>query len=124
MAGAAPGDRNTSASVSAARSSARGGSRRLGGAGPLPGPWLRPAFNHKGFADEQANTVVMGALIDRFNDMLGRITMLPAFKHVRYVDLRPVLDNSVAAYKTWWGNELHPTDKGFSTVAKKIAERI
>lgn len=96
----------------------------LGGAGPLPGPWLRPAFNYKGFADEQANTIVIGALIDRFNDMLGRITLLPAFKHVSYVDLRPVLDNSAAAYKTWWGNELHPTDKGFSAVAKKIAERI
>ncbi|MCU0649260.1 MAG: SGNH/GDSL hydrolase family protein [Gemmatimonadaceae bacterium] len=93
----------------------------IGGWGPLPGPWLRPGFNVKGYSDEQANTAVIGALIDRFNAMLQRITSLSAFGHVHYVDVRGVLINGTG-YKKDWGNELHPTTAGFERVAAEFAK--
>ena len=62
-------------------------------------------------------------LIDRFNVMLRSIARLPAFAHVRYLDLRGTLAND-ATYKTWWANELHPTERGFAAVADKFAAII
>jgi hypothetical protein len=95
----------------------------LGGWGPLPGPWLRPGFHTKGYANEGENTAVIGALIDRFNDMVQRIAGMSTFQHVYYVDLRDCLTND-AGYREDWGNELHPTKKGFERVAAEFASRL
>lgn len=62
-------------------------------------------------------------LVDRFNSMLRRVVALSEFSHVRYVDVRGVLSNA-ADYKVWWANELHPTPRGFKTVADRFAEAI
>ena len=62
-------------------------------------------------------------LIDRFNVMLRRVAALTEFSHVRYVDVRDLLSNG-ADYKTWWANELHPTERGFAAVADKFAAII
>jgi hypothetical protein len=62
-------------------------------------------------------------LIDRFNAMLRRVVALEAFAHVRYVDVRDQLSNA-ADYKTWWANELHPTERGFGAVADRFAAAI
>jgi hypothetical protein len=88
----------------------------LGGAWLLPGPWLRPGFHQKGFQDQASNTVVVGRLIDRFNDMLVSVVALPGFEHVKYVKLVGLLPNT-GNYEPWWENELHPTKKGFERVA-------
>jgi hypothetical protein len=91
-----------------------------GGWGPLPGPWLRPGFRHKGYPDDPMDprTQVIAELIDRFNAMLQGLEEI--FDHLRYVDLRPLLSNG-PDYKDWWSNELHPTRRGFETVTEEIA---
>jgi hypothetical protein len=92
----------------------------LGGWGPLPGPWLQPSLREKGFDDLDANIAMMAALIDRFNRMLSSVPGISGFDHVRYLDLRGTLSNA-ANYKTWWANELHPSERGFAAVADKFA---
>jgi lysophospholipase L1-like esterase len=95
----------------------------LGGFGFLPGPWLQPGFQRKGFGDVDANTAVVGTLIDRFNAMLRQLSRSDGFEHVRYVDLRDTLSHA-AGYKRDWANEMHPTKSGFAAVADKIAKAI
>jgi hypothetical protein len=73
--------------------------------GPLPGPWLQPGLRDKGFEDPTACRNLVADLIDRFNVMLKKVAALPAFGHVRYLDLRGTLSNG-ATYKRWWANEL------------------
>ena len=65
----------------------------LGGWGPLPGPWLQPGLREKGFDDPATCRRWWSELIDRFNAMLRRVTLVPAFAHVRYLDLRGTLPN-------------------------------
>ncbi|MEJ1095424.1 MULTISPECIES: hypothetical protein [unclassified Pseudoxanthomonas] len=95
----------------------------LGGAWKLPGPWLEPSFRMKGYGDMQVRIALMKALIDRFNAMLLGLTRRPGFGHVKFVDLRRTL-STASDYKKWWGNELHPTESGFTAVTKKIAAAI
>ena len=93
----------------------------LGGWGPLPGPWLEPGFREKGYADRAVNIKTMHGIIDRFNEMLTSVAT--AFPHVTYINLRGTL--SVARnYKTYWANELHPTERGFRLVADKFAKVV
>ena len=93
----------------------------LGGVSFLPGPWLKPGFQKKGFDDLAKNTSTMKGLIERFNDMVQGV--VTEFGHVHYVDLRRTLPND-STFKTFWANELHPTKKGFSLVAAKFAKVI
>jgi hypothetical protein len=98
----------------------------LGGAFFLPGPWLEPGFRLKGFNLKDSvqfakMVTMMKDLINRFNNMLDAVVGLPDFSHVRHLDLRQTLSNG-ADYKKWWANELHPTDRGFTAVAKKYAD--
>jgi len=95
----------------------------LGGWGPLPGPWLQPGFREKGFDDLATCKDLIETLIDRFNAMLKRVTLVPSLAHVRYLDVRGTLPNG-ATYKTWWANELHPSERGFEAVADKFAAII
>jgi hypothetical protein len=97
--------------------------RGFAGGWPFPGPWLRPGFHQKGFLDPDENKDTIGSLIDRFNDMIERVSRDRRFPHVRYVDLRGTLPAG-ANYTRWWGNELHPTRKGFRAVAQRIARAI
>lgn len=94
----------------------------LGGWGPLPGPWLEPGFREKGYDDLAERVAIARDLIDRFYTMLGAVVTTPAFAHVRFVDLRNTLstDLSSGRYRTWWGNELHPTRQGFAKVANQF----
>jgi lysophospholipase L1-like esterase len=95
----------------------------LGGLGFLPGPWLQPGFRRKGHADLTLNTEVVARLIDALNGMLRELSQARGFGHVRHVDLRGTLA-SAAAYKRDWANELHPTERGFRAVARRIASVI
>jgi lysophospholipase L1-like esterase len=95
----------------------------LGGFAFLPGPWLQPGFRRKGHGDADANVDVMEQLINTFNAMLRQLAGAVGFGHVRYVDLRGTLSNA-ANYKRDWANELHPTERGFRSVAQKIADAI
>jgi len=95
----------------------------LGGWGPLPGPWLEPGFLRKGYDAMDQRRPLIRSLIDRFNSMLKSVSRLSQFKHVRYVDLRGTLSTG-ADYKDWWGNELHPTAKGFEKVTARFVAVI
>jgi lysophospholipase L1-like esterase len=95
----------------------------LGGWGAFPGPWLEPGFRDKGYTQLSRRKQIARTLIDRFNAMLAQIVQLPAFAHVRYVDVRGAL-SSGADYKRWWDNELHPTLAGFQTVTERIQAKI
>ncbi len=97
--------------------------RGVGGIfGFLPGPWLEPGFRVKGFARLDDRRPIIAVLIDRFNQMLAEVAAIPDFEHVHHLDLRRTLTS--ANYKTDWANELHPSPKGFETVAKKFAAVI
>ena len=95
----------------------------LGGAGPLPGPWLAPSYARKGIGSRtkkglQERTALTRDLLDRYNVMLESLVAQAGLEHVVYVDLRGVLE--APDYKDDWANELHPTRDGFETVAETI----
>jgi len=98
----------------------------LGGWGPLPGPWLEPGFLQKGYADLAERVAITRDLIDRMYAMLDAVVALPAFAHVKVVNLRNVLSTDLVndRYKAWWGNELHPTQQGFTKVAKQFDDQL
>ncbi|MER9375491.1 SGNH/GDSL hydrolase family protein [Mesorhizobium sp. M0491] len=91
-----------------------------GGWGPLPGPWLEPGFRRKGYSEINRRKQICVELIDRFDTMLAGLAGKPPFGHVRFLNLRGTLSTG-STYKTWWANELHPTQKGFDAVTKKFA---
>ena len=95
--------------------------RGFWGGWPFSGPWLEPGFREKNFQELPIRIGLMREIIDGFNAMLRKVAALPAFGHVRYIDLRGTLSIG-ADYETWWENELHPTERGFAAVSKKFAE--
>lgn len=98
----------------------------FGGFWFLPGPWLRPGFHQKGHTSLASNTVEVAALIDRLNTMLASLPAMPSIKNVTYLDLRPVLRNTLAndKYQDDWDNELHPTPDGFEAVARTFRDLL
>lgn len=100
----------------------------LGGFWVLPGPWLAPGFRKKGYDDSQlqARCDLMVTLIDRFNDVVKGIAGGPGLGHLHYVDLRGTLSQRIQGqtYKTWWNDELHPTEQGFNKVAGQFDRLI
>ncbi|MEM9067199.1 MAG: SGNH/GDSL hydrolase family protein [Myxococcota bacterium] len=94
-----------------------------GGWGPLPGPWLEPGFERKGYArsamDERRE--IVRSLIDRFNLRLAELATLDPFANfVHYIDLRLLLPDT----EEWWANELHPTRVGFERVSDRFQEAL
>ena len=99
----------------------------------MPGPWLQPGFAAKGYIhqdglnDLENNTRVLASLIERFNDRISKVPAnLAGVADVRYVDVRPVLNNTVAGdvYKKDWAKELHPRDAGFTRVTGAFYQKI
>ena len=90
----------------------------------LPGPWLKPGFDLKGYGDLKENIGICKDLIDRLNAMIRSVTALPQFPHVKFIDLRGTLSNRASDYEDWWDNEMHPTRKGFEAVADQFAAEI
>jgi Dyp-type peroxidase family len=97
---------------------------------PAPGlSWLYSSFKEKKW--EQAThpaypangTPVMNELIAALNKM--QIEVVKQFPgHAFHVDLRTTLKSGEQDYQRYWENELHPTGKGFTEVAKKFAESL
>jgi lysophospholipase L1-like esterase len=98
----------------------------LGGFWILPGPWLEPGFRQKGYQDLRERVDVMVALIDRFNALLASVAGGPGLEHVEYVNLRGLLSNELRGkkYKTWWNDELHPTERGFTEIAGRFDQTL
>ena len=98
----------------------------LGGLDALPGPWLEPGFREKGYTLLEERIDIAKSLIDRFNYTLAAIAQMPAFAHVKVINLRGTLSTELTRerYKEDWGNELHPTWGGFESVARKFADLL
>jgi hypothetical protein len=64
---------------------------------------------------------MMHTTIDQFNTMVSSVAA--SVPNVHYIDLRNTLSTVLTddAYQDWWGNELHPTEKGFAAVTDKFA---
>jgi hypothetical protein len=94
----------------------------LGGFWVLPGPWLEPGFREKGYEELSLRVSITQELIIRFNKMLKNVSSL--LQHVKYIDLQNTLSIDLVRnkYKEMWGNELHPTEKGFEKVAGLFAD--
>jgi hypothetical protein len=93
------------------------------GFGPLPGPWLEPSYARKNLGSRTAAGLEVRKrltrdLLDQYNVMLAALVEQPGLEHVAYVDLRGTL--TAADYKDVWANELHPTPRGFRTIAAKL----
>ena len=90
-----------------------------------PGPWLEPEFKARCHGDVAKNTAAMMDLIDRFNDMLVALPEEDGLGHVQYVDLRRCLKNTLEnnRYEKYWGNEMHPTARGFGAIAREIMSK-
>lgn len=98
----------------------------LSGFGRLPGPWLGPGFDAKGFPLSKTleqRRAILRLLIDEHNEMLARVSAVTGFEHVSHIDLRGVLSNH-KDYWNWWANELHPTKQGFAAVAARFNAAI
>lgn len=101
------------------------------GGWPFPGPWLDPGFREKNFKLEDPNDLnrrvaMMKDVMDQLNVMLKSVTSDPALSYVHYIDLRGTLSTDLKddAYKEWWANELHPTEKGFEKVTQKFEAEL
>jgi hypothetical protein len=89
----------------------------------LFGPWLEPGFREKNFTDLPVRIQMMRDVIDRFNGILQALAI--RFTFVRYIDVRNTLSTVLPdAYKAWWDNELHPTEKGFEKVTEKFVAEL
>lgn len=91
--------------------------------GPFPGPWLKPSYERKNLGSSSAaglrvRTEMTKDLLDQYNVMLASLVEHPALEHVTYVDLRGSL--TARDHEDVWANELHPTPRGFRTIAAKL----
>lgn len=92
----------------------------LGGWWFLPGPWLRPSFQKKGYRNEEEMHGIIRELIDALNEMQQELIRSMGLRHVHHVELRGELPTD-GTYKEWWANELHPTQNGFDIVARRFS---
>lgn len=93
----------------------------------LPGPWLEPAFENKGYADLEAMTAIMQQLINRFDGMLTNFgSNQNRFSHiyVQPVDVRSCLREGTQDEEDYWDDELHPSDDGFELIAGEFDKAI
>jgi hypothetical protein len=90
----------------------------LGGGWVLPGPWLKPAFDQKGWLNVGDNAVVVSSLVDQINSTIATLPATEGLGHVRHVDLRSVL--VAPDYRQLWADELHPTPEGFRLAGKVL----
>ncbi|MCH9686663.1 MAG: SGNH/GDSL hydrolase family protein [Deltaproteobacteria bacterium] len=81
---------------------------------PDNGRWLGKPMATIGIHDPQLQRAIVHALMDRFNAM--RIRVASDYDRVVHVDIRGRVDD--------WGDELHPTSKGFAVVASAFDRAI
>ncbi len=106
-----------------------------------PWVWLYPHFRRKKQMNLQANTTALAVLMDLFNKMLSNLPKKGKLNHVKYIDVRDCLSNSLvcrdnpeenytetnlcnAEFQMDWNDEIHPTSDGFLKIAKKFRKEI
>ena len=94
----------------------------------IPGPWLQPAFEKRGYFRLKETTCIIAKLIDRFNSMLKGLCNKSFSKIcVKHVDVRDCFkenaqnnEDYMKNYEKYWDDEFHPTEYGFNLIAKKF----
>jgi hypothetical protein len=82
------------------------------------GPWLKPAFDLRGFpANLTASTAVVKVMLQQFAAMLKDLAKQP---RITIVDSQGTL----TPVKASWHNELHPSSDGFDLVADKFHKAV
>lgn len=92
----------------------------------LPGPWLLPGFEAKGYTpdvDREEMQRIVDDLIDRLNAMQRDLVARRGDNRVRHVDLRKTLPRT-GDHTDWWQDELHPTSDGFDRIAGEFHKAI
>lgn len=93
----------------------------------MPGPWLEPAFENRGYTCLDERACIMKKLNDQFNCMLKDLESCDFSNiSVTYVNLRQCWNFSLekSHYKKYWDDELHPSIKGFRRIAEEFHEVI
>lgn len=76
------------------------------------GPWLKPTFDYRGFEDVQFAGKVVEAMLKRFADLVETFAS-------RTVTVVPT-QGTLSATARSWHNELHPSRRGFDSIAEKF----
>ena len=75
------------------------------------GPWLKPAFDLRGFPDDLvASSAVVKVMLKDFASMLKSLESNPL---VTFIETQDTLD----PVKSSWHNEMHPSKSGFNQIA-------
>jgi lysophospholipase L1-like esterase len=80
------------------------------------GPWLRPSLCRKGHVDAAAARLLVGEIVDLFNEMLA--SLAAAHPRFHYLDLRPSIGDGD------WANELHLTNAAYRRVSDRFHAEI
>jgi hypothetical protein len=83
----------------------------------LFGPWLKPAFDDRGFPDLSSRYEVVRAMLSMF---AGELAGMAAMRKVTVINLQGTLKPDKAS----WHDELHPSSSGFDVVTEVFADEI
>lgn len=92
----------------------------------LPGPWLLPSFEAKGYrpdTDSATMQKIVDIVVNSLNTMQQEMVARRGDNLVRHVDIRPVIPRA-DDHTIWWQDELHPTSDGFDAVAREFDKAI
>lgn len=81
------------------------------------GPWLKPAFDLRGFPTRAAAFAVMKAMLQQFAAMLAKLAQQPK---VTLIETQGTLASQTSA----WHNELHPAKPGFEKFADLFQQHL
>ncbi|MDH4393454.1 MAG: hypothetical protein QE285_18780 [Aquabacterium sp.] len=91
------------------------------------GPWLHPVISGKLGHTEAVGRQIMRTLIDDLNIEYARVAAGLAGQNVHHVQLTGVLaaqPGYASDYTRWWGDELHPTVRGFNALARELLRKL
>lgn len=89
----------------------------------LKGGWLvgGPLSDKRNINDQRIWRAVISEMVNRFNTRLIDLSRQKKFGgKFRFLDLRTVLGKG----DEWWEDEIHPTKKGFSTIADRFRDEL
>ncbi|CAH0353153.1 hypothetical protein [Aquabacterium sp. CECT 9606] len=75
------------------------------------GPWMKPAFDLRGFPSQEARAAVVRVMLATFAMEIQALA--GAHPHVTFVNGQGLLPNLAS----WWHNELHPSSGGYDVHA-------
>lgn len=83
----------------------------------VKGPWIWPRMINKGISDPDIQRDIARLLIDRFNARIATLSENPVNKFLM-ADTRKTLAEAD------WGDELHPTERGFQKIASRLLPHL